>query len=219
MNGLNVFLKRILCVVVVAALVLSIGVPGVGVSHPVQKGKGENNAAKMLSLSGEMNELSSNGALKGSIRVVYSGHGFALREDDEFHVLRVHIVRVRHLQPMYVRGLIAKDLSIKEIRAEIEKLRGQYFYRGYLRLGGKHYRLVNMSFDAIETNGNRVFNADIAARLDNTEIIAGHISIAVLRYEGLWIGDGELSMDEGDYTGEYRVLLTVLPSGLRQLQS
>ncbi len=76
-----------------------------------------------------------------------------------------------------------------------------------------------MSFDAIETNGNRVFNADIAARLDNTEIIAGHISIAVLRYEGLWIGDGELSMDEGDYTGEYRVLLTVLPSGLRQLQS
>ena len=201
--------RMFLCMVVVAALLLSISV---AVPHPMQKGKAMNNEAKMLSPSGEP---SSNGALRVPIRVVHSGHGFALKEDDEFHVLRVHITRVRHLQPMYVRGLMAKGLNIKEIRAEIEKQRGQYFYRGYLRLGGKHYRLVNMSFDAIETNGNRVFNADIAARLDNTEIIAGHISIAVMRYEGLWAGDGNLSMDEGEYTGEYRVLLTVLPPGPR----
>jgi hypothetical protein len=193
--------------VVVAALLLSIAV---AVPHPMQKGKVMNNEAKMISPSGEP---SSNGALKVLIRVVHRGHGFALKEDDEFHVLRVHIARVRHLQPMYVRGLMAKGLSIKEIRAEIEKQRGQYFYRGYLRLGEKQYRLVNMSFDAEvqETNGTRVFNADIAGRLDSTETIAGHISIAVMRYEGLWVGDGNLSMDEGEYTGEYRVLLTVLP--------
>jgi len=212
--------RRILCVGVVAALLFSIAVTGVAVSQPVQKGKAMNNAAKALSLSGEMKGLSPNGALKVPIRVVHSGHGFAMNEDggDEFHVLRVHIVRVRHIQPMYIRELMAKDMNIEEIRAEIEKQRGRYFYRGYLRLGENHYRLVNMSVYADETNGNRVFNADIAGRLDNIETIAGHINITVMRYEGLWIGDGELSMDEcDDYMGEYSVLLTVLPSGLQRL--
>ncbi len=202
MSGLNK--KRFLCVVVVAALLLSIAV---AVSQPVQ-------AEKLLSLSGEKEELSPKGALKVPIRIVHCGHGFALKEDgiEEFHMLRVHIVRVRHLQPIYVRELMAKGMGIKEIRAEIEKQRGRYFYRGYLQFGENLYRLVNMSRD--EANGSRVFNADIAGRLDNTESIVGHIRITVMRYEGLWIGDGELSMDEGVYAGEYKVLLTLFPSGL-----
>ncbi len=202
MSGLNK--KRFLCVVVVAALLLSIAV---AVSQPVQ-------AEKLLSLSGEKEELSPKGALKVPIRIVHCGHGFALKRDgtEEFHMLRVHIVRVRHLQPIYVRELMAKGMGIKEIRAEIEKQRGRYFYRGYLQFGENLYRLVNMSRD--EANGSRVFNADIAGRLDNTESIVGHIRITVMRYEGLWIGDGELSMDEGVYAGEYKVLLNLLPSGL-----
>ena len=65
---------RILCIGVLAALVLSIAGTGIAVSVPLQKGKATDKVAN------------------APIGNVHSGHGFALKDDGEFHVHMVHIV-------------------------------------------------------------------------------------------------------------------------------
>ncbi|MHC1623027.1 MAG: hypothetical protein ACXQTR_00355 [Candidatus Methanospirareceae archaeon] len=199
--------RRILCMGVVAVLLISIVGTGVAVSQHAQKGKAM--AAGVVA-----EEMSRNAMMSGPIRVIHSGHGFALADDGRFHVLRVNILRVRHIHPSEIRGLMAENKSISEIRAEIEKKVGAPFYRGHMRLGENHYRLVNMS--VTETDGNRTFNADVLGPIWSTEPSdemnnTGHISVTVMPYEGVWIGDGELTMYEGEYKGKYRVLLDVLP--------
>jgi len=189
---------------VIAVFLLSIAGTGLALSPPVQKGKAGDKAAKGLSLGGVVDEVSPNEAMKAPIRVVHSGHGFAL-SGSEFHVLRVHIVRARHIQPMYSRELMVANKSIEEIKAEIEGKRWTPFYRGHLRLGESHYRLVNLS-----GGDDRNFTADIVKPSENGEIV-GNISVTIMNYEGVRIGDGTLTMTEGDYIGEYRVLLDILP--------
>jgi len=199
--------RRILCVSVVAVLLISIVGTGVAVSQHAQKGK-----AMAAGNPGE--EISRNAAMNVPIRAIHSGHGFALAEDGEFHVLRVNILTVGHIHPGEIRGLMAENKSISEIRAEIENMTGGApFYRGHMRLGEDHYRLVNMSV-AETDDGERTFDADIVGPLGNAETnkTAGHISVTVMPYEGVRIGNGTLTMNEGDeYSGEYRVLLDVLP--------
>jgi len=210
--------RRVLCVgVVVALLLLSIVATGVAVSQPVQKENAMGKVAKAMSAGGVAEEVSTNRAQRAPIRIVHSGYGFAINEDDEFHVLRVHIVKRRVFQPRYIRELMGEDTNIEELKAKIEGAGGRPIYQGHLRLGENHYRLVNMSVDN-GTDGNRVFDADIVGPLRNLEpsenmSIAGHISMAVMRYEGARIGEGELTMSEGDYTGEYSVLLDMRPLG------
>ncbi len=209
--------RRVLCVsMVVALLLLSIAVTGVAVSQPVQKGNAKGKVAKAMSGGGVAEEVAStNRVLRAPIRIVHSGYGFAINEEEEFHVLRVHIVKRRFFQPKYIRELMGEDKNIEELRAEIEEAGGRPIYQGHLRLGEKHYRLVNMSIDN-GTDGNQLFDADIVGPLRNLEpgenmSIAGHISMAVMRYEGARIGEGELTMSEGDYIGEYSVLLDMRP--------
>ncbi len=212
--------RRVLCVgVAVALLLLSIAVTGVAVSQPVQKGNAIGKVAKAMPAGGVAEEVAStNRALRAPIRIVHSGYGFAINEDDGFHVLRVHIVKRRFFQPRYIRELMGENTNIEELRAEIEGAGGRPIYQGHLRLGENHYRLVNMSVDN-GTDGNRVFDADIVGPLKNLEPgenmgIAGHINITVMHYEGARIGKGELTMSEGgDYSGEYNVLLDMRPLG------
>jgi len=211
--------RKVLCVgVVVALLLLSITVTGVAVSQPVQKGNAIGKVAKAMPAGGVAEEVAStNRALRAPIRIVHSGYGFAL-SGDEFHVLRVHIVKRMVFQPRYIRELMGEDKNIEELRAKIEGAGGRPIYQGHLRLGENHYRLVNMSVDANGTEGNRVFDADIVGPLKNLEPgenmgIAGHINITVMHYEGARIGKGELTMSEGDYSGEYSVLLDMRPLG------
>lgn len=66
------------------------------------------------------------------------------------------------------------------------------------------------------TDENRVFDVDIVGPLRNLESgenmsIAGHINMTVMRYDGARIGKGGLTMSEGNYSGEYSVLLDMRP--------
>jgi len=199
--------RRILCMGVVALLLISIVGTGVAVSEHAQKGKAM--AAGVVA-----EEMSRNATMSGAIRAIHSGHGFALADDGEFHVLRVNILKVGQIHPSEIRGLMGENKSISEIRAEIEEKGGAPFYRGHMRLGENHYRLVNISVD--ETDGNQTFYADVMGPIWSTEMskdmsVVGNISVTVMPYEGVWIGDGTLTMDEGEYSGVYRVLLDVLP--------
>ncbi len=199
--------RRILCMGVVALLLISIVGTGVAVSQQAQKGNAKAMAAGVVA-----EEMSPNAAMNVPIRAIHSGHGFALANDsNEFHVLRVNILRVRHIHPMDIRGLMEANKSISEIRAEVEEKGGAPFYRGHMRLGENHYQLVNMS--VAETENNRTFAADVVGPLENAETnkTVGHICVTVMQYEGVRIGDGTLNMYDGEYSGEYRALLDVLP--------
>ena len=208
--------RKVLCVGAVALLLLGLVGSGVAVSPHAQKVNAANNGAQGLSLGRVAGGMSPMAAIKAPINVVHSGQGFALTDDDEFHVLRIHIVRVRNLQPTDIRGLLEANKSIEEIRAEIMEGEGVPFYRGYLRLGVNHYRLANISVS--EPGDNRTLYADVMEPSwdsESTETI-GSIAVTAMNYEGVRIGDGTLTMPEGNYTGDYRVLLTMhpIPPGL-----
>jgi hypothetical protein len=207
--------RRILCMGVVAALLLSLAGTGVAVPQSAHKGEAMDKVAKALSAGGIVEEVSPNEVRNVPIWVLHRGHGFALNDSgDEFHVLRVHIVRARRIQPIYIRELMEANKNIEEINAKIKEEGWHPFYQGHLRLGENHYRLVNITVD--ELSGNRTVNADIVERGENGETV-GNISVAVMNHEGAWIGDGELTMYGGGYSGEYRALLEVLPPRPRPL--
>ena len=136
------------------------------------------------------------------VAVVYSGHGFVLN-GDEFHVLRVQVIKAKELKPREIMEYIGANTSLKELKAAIAKERPRY--RGRLRVGDELYRLDNI------TTGNRTVSADLMNVSGLTRERAGHISITVMQYEGTRIGEGTLSMYKGAYIGEYRVLLAMLP--------
>ena len=136
------------------------------------------------------------------VAVVYSGHGFALN-GDEFHVLRIQVIKVREPKPREIMGYIGANMSLKELKAAIAKERPRY--RGRLRVGEELYRLDNI------TTGDMTVSADLMNVSGLTRERTGHINITVMRYEGTRIGEGTLSMYKGAYIGEYRVLLAVLP--------
>jgi hypothetical protein len=207
--------RRILCMGVVAALLLSLAGTGVAVPQPAHKGEAMDKVAKALSAGGIVEEVSPNEVRKVPIWVLHRGHGFALNDSgDELHVLRVHIVRARRIQPIYIRELMEANKDIEEIKTEIKEVGWHPFYRGHLRLGENHYRLVNISVD--DVGDNRTVNADIVERGESGETV-GNISVAVMNHEGTRRGNGELTMYGSGYSGEYRVLLDVLPPGPRPL--
>ena len=73
-----------------------------------------------------------------------------------------------------------------------------------------------MSVD--ETGDNLIFEADVMGPVQSTDTnrIVGHICVTAMDYEGVRIGEGELTMDEGEYEGEYRVLLDLFSPRLRR---
>jgi hypothetical protein len=189
----------------VAALLL-FGLFGCGVAVPVRAQRGEaddkNNNGNGLALGRVGNEVPPGLALNARVWVVHRGYGFALT-DDEFHVLRIHIARVRHLQPLDMRELMESGKSIEEIRAELMEREGALFYQGYLRLGEDTYRLVNIN---VTENGDvKNFTADIVGPSPALSPTIGTISVTLEDKEGFRVGDGELTMNGATY----RVLLQV----------
>lgn len=162
-----------------------------------------------------------NEAMNVPIIVVYRGYGFALKGDGEdFHMLRMHIVRVREVEPMVIREIMEKDKSIEEIKEEIIEKGGAPFYRGHMQFSEDHYRLVNITVtqeqegDTLNLNLTLTLtiNADVMLPLQGPEPLqservgsVGNISVTVKDYEGVRTGEGKLAL----YGDEYRVLLNL----------
>lgn len=190
------------------AALLLLSLPGTGIAAAEEAGKGNAGATE---------------ALEVPITVVYRGYGFALKEEGGgFHLLRMHIVRVREIDPMVMRGIMEEEKSIEEIKDEIIEKGGAPFYRGHIQFREDHYRLGNITMtqeqegDTLNLNLNLTLtltiNADIMLPLQGLEPLqseragnVGSISVTVKDYEGVRIGEGELAL----YGGEYRVLLNL----------
>ena len=193
--------KRISCICVVALLVLSLLGTGIVAAEEVE-------------------EKLPNEAMNVPITVVYRGYGFALKEEGgEFHMLRMHIVRVREIDPMVIREIMEEDKSIEEIKEEIIEKGGAPFYRGHMQFIEDHYRLVNISVtqeqegDNLNLNLTLTINADVMLPLQGSEPLqsesvgsVGNISVTVKDYEGVMTGEGKLAL----YEEEYWVLLDLL---------
>ncbi len=203
---------------VVALLLLSLLGIGITAAQQVAEAEGEGQS------QGEVvGEIATNEAMnmKVPIIIVYRGYGFALKADGtgtEFHTLRIHIVRVRHIEPIRIRELMEKNKSIEEIRGEIIEKGGAPFYWGYMRFAEEHYQLANIGVN--KGGDNLTINADVlvqvqvpsqGSELQPSECAGignvGNISITVMDYERDMIGEGKLTM-RGE---EYWVLLDVLP--------
>lgn len=201
--------RKIMAVGVLALLLFGLVGCGVAVPQPSHKEEAGNNEAKGLPLGRVWNDLSLENDLKTPIGVVHRGFGFALADDD-FHVLRINIVRVRHLQPIDIKGLLEANKSIEEIRAEIRERKWITSYQGDMRLGNKSYKLVNIS---VTEDGDYKFYANITGPVEEPKLSKniGSISVTIKEYEGVRTGEGKLTMNDGNYAGEYRVLLNVYP--------
>jgi hypothetical protein len=200
--------KRFSSLGVVALLVLSV-LLGAGIAAAAEE---EEEAVK--------GNAGANEALNAPITVVYSGNGFALKgAGEEFHMLRMHIVRVREIDPVMVRGIMEGDKSIEEIKEELIDKGGAPFYYGSVQFSEDHYRLANVTVtqEGDTLNLTLRINADVMLLpLQGAEPLqiqsesvgsVGNISVTVKEYEGVRIGEGKLTM----YGEEYRVLLGLLP--------
>ena len=193
--------ERISCLCVVALLVLSLLGTGIVAAEEVEKGN-----------------VGANEAMNVPITVVYRGYGFALKEEGgNFHMLRMHIVRVREIDPIMIREIMEEDKSIEEIKEEIIEKGGAPFYRGHMQFIEDHYRLVNISVTQEQEGDNLnltlTINADIMLPLQGSEPLqcesvgsVGNISVTVKDYEGVMTGEGKLAL----YEEEYWVLLDLL---------
>jgi hypothetical protein len=195
-------------------LLLSLIGAGVGnaQAQQVQRGEAGDNVAEEITPDEAMN-LNLN--LKVPIIIVYRGQGFALKADrTEFHTLRIHVVRVRHIEPIRIRELMEEDKSIEEIRGEIIEKGQTPSYQGYMRFAEEHYQLANISVMTNNAGDNLTINADVMVQepLQGSELepskSVGNISVTVMDYESGRIGEGKLTM----HGEEYWVLLGVLPA-------
>jgi hypothetical protein len=147
------------------------------------------------------------------VDVVYSGHGFALR-GNESHILRLKVEDILPLEPGQIRGLLASNKSLEEIRDDIQAKEGEVTYRGSVILDHSIYPLIEIV--AIPASNNTTsIRADLAdldlLSAGNGNAALGNISVTVSPSDGGMIGRGELNLGPGPQAGNYSVLLDMEP--------
>ncbi len=147
------------------------------------------------------------------VDVVYSGHGFALR-GNESHILRLKVENILPLEPRQIRGLLASNKSLEEIRDDILAKEGEKTYRGSVILDHSIYPLIEI---ATAGKGNTTsIKAELAypdlRPVGDKSAALGSISVKISPSDGGMIGRGELNLGSGPQAGNYSVLLDMEPS-------
>jgi hypothetical protein len=176
----------------------------------VSKEMGDRDMMSQNPPMGPMADPAASGVL---VDVFNSGRGFALK-GDESHLLRFDVESIRYIEPLNMRMLLASNKSLEEIRQEIEAKDGNTTYRGSIMLDSEIYPLqsivASLSGDNITT-----VDADVAeprfgeVHSDETAIV-GHIAVTTYPSDIGSIGKGNLTINYGQYSGSYNVLLNML---------
>jgi hypothetical protein len=146
------------------------------------------------------------------VDVVYSGHGFALR-GNESHILRLKVENILPLEPGQIRGLLASNKSLEEIRNDIQAKEGEETYRGSVILDHSIYPLIEIAIigkDNTTSVNAYLADIDLLSAADGTTTL-GSISVTVSPSDGGMIGRGELNLGSGPQAGNYSVLLDMEP--------
>jgi hypothetical protein len=147
--------------------------------------------------------------------VLRNWRGFALK-GNESHSLRVSIESLTPVEAMNIRKLLASNLTLEEISAEMKKDEGEAINRGALRIGDNIYGLDDILMTS--TGNKTVLDANVSelkfgSAQINTTMIVGHLNVTVEEEGGPEASHGLLNINNTKYIGNYRVLLDSKPSG------
>jgi len=144
----------------------------------------------------------------------YSGRGFAMK-DHESHDLMMTVMNLMPPDPMQVQRLLASNKSIEEIRDEINAMQDKAMYRGFIKLDGMVYPLIDINSSPSDGDSISLYSDVVEPALDlavsNKTSIAGNLEIMIVRCEGRMVGNGNLIMNRGPYAGTYDITLDVQP--------
>lgn len=204
--------KRILFMALAGLLFFDL--TGMCLAEPNPIGNFEGNRGRMDSDNGYGMMQSQNAGLPVGVPVdvVHSGHGFALK-GNESHILRLKVEAILPLEPGQIRGLLASNKTLEEIRDDIRAKEGLETYRGSIVLDRSIYPLVEI--ESNPAGDTTTIEADLAD-LDlmsaaNGTAILGSISVTVSPSDGGMMGRGELDLIRGPQAGKYSVLLDMEP--------
>jgi len=149
----------------------------------------------------------------GVVKIRKTGSGFAT-SGDQYHALRMNIVGNVTLNPANLKKLVSENKTLGQIKsdmkAELNSELAAGSYNGSLHLGQNSYNLMNVKLTPSKDNSS-IFDADVAGpklnAKDSPTTIVGHIAVTTSRHENSTIGEGTLTMNSGQYSGQYKVLL------------
>lgn len=157
-----------------------------------------------------------------TMKVLKSGTGFATATSgDQYHELKVSIVSTAKFDASKIRDLVSDNKTIAEIKSQIK---AEMFaqmdaasHNGTLMLGKGHYKLTNIKTTTTDANTTAI-EADVAGPITfanwnktKTEMppVVGHITITTGINDGKLAATGTLTMNSGDDSGSYKVLLAM----------
>jgi len=201
-----------LCIVL--ASLLFIGLSGMSLAQPNDGQKIGEPCEGLCLPGGEVMPPQSAGFPMGvPVEVLFSGHGFAIL-GNESHILRLKVEAIMPLEPGQIKGLLASNKSLVEIRDDIRAKEGNKAYRGSMILDRRIYPLINM---VVSPSGNNstALKADLAdsgpLSNANDNAVLGSISISIYPSNGDMIGKGELLIEQGPLAARYSLLIDMEP--------
>ena len=146
----------------------------------------------------------------------YRAEGVAL-ERGETYFLHIWLIDTKRIPPALARDMLRENRSLDEIREEISTSEGSNTTRGGMILGDNRFILVEINQTSEENctvlDANLVNFEEMQGGAFNRT--AGHITIRTCEENGVQVGEGNLTLTDGDLNSSYR--LTFLPSQLVQL--
>ncbi|MHB8117329.1 MAG: hypothetical protein ACYDHX_01145 [Methanothrix sp.] len=193
---------------------LFIGLSGMSLAEPNDNQKIDEPCEEMCLRNGEMMPPQNAGFPMGvPVEVLFSGHGFAIL-GNESHILRLKVEAIMPLEPDQIKGLLASNKSLEEIRDDIRAKEGEKTNRGSMILDRSIYPLINIAVSA-SSNNSTALKADLAdlgpLSTANDTAILGSISMIISPSDGGMIGKGELLIEQGSLAARYSLLLDMEP--------
>ena len=182
------------------ASLMFVGLTGICLAEPNQTDNVDGSRERMNPERGYGMMMNQNAGLPMGVPVdvVYSGHGFALR-GNESHILRLKVENILPLEPGQIRGLLASNKSLEEIRNDIQAKEGEETYRGSVILDHSIYPLIEIAItgkDNTTSMNAYLADLDLLSAADGTATL-GSISVTVSPSDGGMIGRGELYLGSG----------------------
>ena len=148
-----------------------------------------------------------------AIEIRKTGSGFAM-SGNQNHVVRMNIEGKIKPDFAAIKNLISDNKTLGQIKSEIKaKMEAEISaasYNGSLHLGQGNYNLLNIKL-TLSGNNSSTINADVAGPklnfTDKPTAVVGHITLTTSQQDNSAIGAGTLTMNSGQYSGQYKVLI------------
>ncbi len=150
------------------------------------------------------NIVNVNSNIKRMVRNVYSAQGFAL-DDDEFHVVKMHVVGMYRVEAHSARELLKENMSISEISNEIQNREIKTQQIGRMRFGEDDYilKVTELKKDQFKADiiapPSMVSGVSLRAAELNDSSIVGTVALRVYEHEGSIVCDGTIDLDGTEY--------------------